>query len=158
YQTLMADCTAMIAAAAEAAETAQFAFRGRTANPLAQPQFVTVAETFDRFAGIDLLATLDRGAADRDALAAQARVAGIRIADDDSWSDIFSRVLVEKVEPELGNGRPTLLTEYPVVEAALARPKAADPRVAERFEVFVCGVELANGFGELTDAAEQRRR
>ena len=86
------------------------------------------------------------------------RAAGIRLADDDSWSDIFSRVLVERIEPQLGNGRATILTEYPRVEAALARAKPGDPRVAERFELYVCGVELANGFGELTDAAEQRRR
>ena len=82
----------------------------------------------------------------------------IRIAADDTWSDIFSRVLVERIEPNLGIGGPTILDEYPVVEAALARRKPSDPRVAERFELYVCGVELANGFGELTDAAEQRRR
>ena len=158
YETLMADCTAMMAAAAEAAETAQFSFRGRTANPLAQPQILTVAEAFERFAGIDLLATLAREGGDRDGLAARARAAGLRLADDDNWSDIFSRALLEKVEPALGNGRPTLLTEYPAVEAALARRKPSDPRVSERFEVFVCGVELANGFGELTDPVEQRAR
>jgi elongation factor P--(R)-beta-lysine ligase len=158
YKTLMADCTAMIAAAADAAEAAQFAFRGRTANPLAQPQILTVADAFDRFAGIDLLATLDAEGADREGLAARAGAAGIALADDDTWSDIFSRILVEKVERELGNGRPTLLTEYPAVAAALARKKPSDPRVAERFEVYVCGVELANGFGELTDPAEQRAR
>ena len=158
YETLMADCTAMIAAAADAAETAQFAFRGRTANPLAPPQIITVAEAFDRFAGIDLLATVTTEDADRDDLAARARAADIRLADDDTWSDIFSRVLVERIEPQLGVGRPTLLTEYPAFEAALARRKPADPRVAERFEAYVCGVELANGFGELTDPAEQRRR
>ena len=67
-------------------------------------------------------------------------------------------MLVEHVEPNLGQGRLTVLFEYPAPEAALARTKAADPRVAERFEVYACGVELANGFGELTDAAEQRRR
>ena len=67
-------------------------------------------------------------------------------------------MLVEHVEPNLGQGRLTVLFEYPAPEAALARAKAADPRVAERFEVYACGVELANGFGELTDAAEQRRR
>ena len=75
-----------------------------------------------------------------------------------SWSDIFSRILVERVEPRLGQGRPTVLFEYPAVEAALARVSARDPRVAERFELYACGVELANGFGELTDAGEQRRR
>jgi lysyl-tRNA synthetase class 2 len=82
----------------------------------------------------------------------------IRVADDDTWSDIFSKILVEHVEPNLGQGRLTVLFEYPAPEAALARAKASDPRVAERFEVYACGVELANGFGELTDAAEQRDR
>jgi len=72
--------------------------------------------------------------------------------------DVFSRVLVEKIEPNLGRKRATILCEYPVSEAALARPKASDPRVAERFELYACGVELANCFGELTDPAEQRRR
>jgi hypothetical protein len=95
---------------------------------------------------------------DRDALAASAKAAGIRVADDDSWADVFSRVIVEKVEPNLGIGRATILCEYPTAEAALARPKPGDPRVAERFELYACGVELANAFGELTDAGEQRRR
>ena len=84
--------------------------------------------------------------------------AKVRITDDDTWSDIFSKVLVEHIEPNLGQGRLTLLYEYPAPEAALARAKPSDPRVAERFEVYACGVELANGFGELTDAGEQRRR
>ena len=82
----------------------------------------------------------------------------MRITDDDTWSDIFSKVLVEHVEPNLGQGRLTVLFEYPAPEAALARAKPSDPRVAERFEVYACGVELANGFGELTDPDEQRRR
>jgi hypothetical protein len=80
------------------------------------------------------------------------------VADDDTWADVFSRVIVEKVEPNLGIGRATILCEYPTAEAALARPKPGDPRVAERFELYACGVELANAFGELTDAGEQRRR
>jgi lysyl-tRNA synthetase class 2 len=71
---------------------------------------------------------------------------------------MLSRVLVEKVEPNLGMGRITILDRYPAVEAALARRTADDPRVAERFELYACGVELANGFGELTNPAEQRRR
>src|SRR5918998_3523187 len=80
-----------------------------------------------------------------------------RVSQDDTWSDIFSRAMVALIEPCLGQGRPTILYEYPISEAALARG-AADPRVAERFELYACGVELANAFGELTDAAEQRRR
>jgi len=158
YEALMDDCAALLALAAETAGAAALTWRGRTADPFATPERVTVAEAFAAFADIDLLATLEPGGADRDALAASAAATGVRVAADDTWSDVFSRVLVEKVEPRLGLGRPTILSEYPTVEAALARPKPADPRVSERFELYACGVELANAFGELTDPAEQRRR
>ena len=82
----------------------------------------------------------------------------MRVAADDSWSDVFSRILSDRIEPRLGVGRPTFLTDYPVSQAALARVSPSDPRVAERFELYACGVELANAFGELTDPVEQRRR
>ena len=157
YGTLMADCAAILAVAAEAAGTKQLSFRGRSADAFAEPERLTVAEAFARFAGIDLLATLPGGEPDREGLARAAQAAGIRIAHDDRWGDVFSRVLVEKIEGNLGLGRATVLDQYPAVQAALARP-ASDRRVAERFELYACGVELANGFGELTDAAEQRRR
>ena len=159
YDVLMADCAAMLALAAEQGGASLLSFRGRQADPLAEPERVTVAQAFQRHAGIDLLATVAAGGGtDRAALAAAVADAGLRTAPDDTWSDLFSRVMVERVEPRLGLGRATILHEYPVCEAALARPSAADPRVAERFELYCCGVELANAFGELTDAAEQRRR
>jgi lysyl-tRNA synthetase class 2 len=157
YDSVMADCIVVIAHAARATGIRQFSFRGRRADPFAEPELLTVAAAFDRFASIDLLATVRGGEGDRAALADAARHK-VRISMDDTWSDIFSKILVEHVEPNLGQGRLTVLFEYPVPEAALARAKASDPRVAERFEVYACGVELANGFGELTDAAEQRRR
>ncbi len=157
YETLMDDCAALLATAAAAAGARQFTFRDRVADPFAVPERLTVADAFARYAGIDLLATLPDGAPDRAALAQAAQAAGIRIAADDSWGDIFSRVLVEKIESRLGIGRPTVLDCYPAALSALAR-RAADPRVAERFELYVCGVEIANGFGELADASEQRRR
>jgi elongation factor P--(R)-beta-lysine ligase len=157
YDAIMADSIVVIAHAAQATGIGRFSFRGRTADPFAEPELLTVAAAFERFAGIDLLATVAEGEGDRAQLAAAAKTR-VRIADDDTWSDIFSKVLVEHVEPRLGQGRLTVLFEYPTPEAALARAKAADPRVAERFEVYACGVELANGFGELTDAAEQRHR
>jgi lysyl-tRNA synthetase class 2 len=157
YETLMEDCAALLRETAKVSGHAPWRFRDRTADPLAEPERLTVAAAFERFAGIDLLATAPGGKPDAASLAQAARAGGIRVAADDTWSDIFSRVLVERVEPKIGNGRPTLLTEYPLSEAALARP-AADPRVAQRFELYACGVELANGFGELTDPAEQRRR
>ena len=95
---------------------------------------------------------------DRDGLAARSTAAGFRTTADDTWSDIFSRILVARVEPMLGNPQPTILHGYPVHVAALARRVPNRPQHAERFELYVCGVELANGFGELTDPVEQRRR
>jgi lysyl-tRNA synthetase class 2 len=157
YDAVMADSVVIIAHAAQATGIGRFSFRGRIADPFAEPELLTVAAAFERFAGIDLLATIDGGEGDRAALAAAASEQ-VRITDDDTWSDIFSKVLVEHVEPNLGQGRLTVLFEYPAPEAALARAKASDPRVAERFEIYACGVELANGFGELTDAREQRHR
>ena len=159
YAAVIADAVAFLAEAAEAVGARRLQAAGIEVDPFAAPERVTLAEAFARWAGIDLLATVDvGGATDRDALAAAVRDAGIRTAPDDTWSDLFSRVLVERVEPRLGRGRATILCEYPVAEAALARPKPGDPRVAERFELYACGVELANGFGELTDPVEQRRR
>jgi len=154
YGVLIDDSAALLQAAADAAGTRRFTFRGREADAFATPERITVAEAFARHAGIDLLGMLD----DRDALATAAKQQGLRVADDDNWADVFSRIISEKVEPQLGIGRATILDEYPLSEAALARPTARDPRVAERFELYVCGVEVANAFGELTDPAEQRRR
>lgn len=157
YDAIMADTVVVIAHAAQATGIGTFSFRGKRADPFADPELLTVAQAFERFAGIDLLATIANGEGNRTALA-EAAGARVRISDDDTWSDIFSKVLVEHVEPKLGQGQLTVLFEYPSPEAALARTRGADPRVAERFEVYACGVELANGFGELTDAAEQRHR
>lgn len=159
YEALMRDCADVLALAADEAKVDSFRFRGRVSDPFAPFERLTLAEAFERHAGIDLLSTVAAdGATDRDALAAAVSDSGLRVAPDDSWADLFSRVLVARVEPRLGDGRPTILCEYPVSEAALARPSARDPRVAERFELYACGVELANGFGELTDPVEQRRR
>ncbi len=159
YETLMADCASLMVLAAETAGAKLLTFGGHEADPFLEPERVTLSQAFEQFAGVDLLATVSAdGTTDREALAASAKAAGVRVSDDDNWADIYSKVLVERIEPRLGMGRPTILCEYPISEAALARPKAADPRVAERFELYACGVELANAFGELTDPVEQRRR
>ncbi|WP_444666484.1 EF-P lysine aminoacylase EpmA [Cereibacter changlensis] len=159
YEMLMQDCAAMLRLAAEAAGSRMLRFRDASCDPFAEPERLSVAEAFQRFAGVDLLATVDAaGEPSAERLRAQMQAAGLKAAADDTWSDMLSRVLVEKVEPHLGHGRATILDRYPVAEAALARPAADDPRVAERFELYACGVELANGFGELTNPAEQRRR
>lgn len=157
YSAIIDDCVAVIACAARAANSSAFSFRGKTIDPSVEPLYVTVAEAFERFAGIHLLKTIEDSEGNRAMLASMSHDI-VRVTDDDTWSDIFSKVLTEHIEPKLGEGRLTVLYEYPAPEAALARTKPGDPRVAERFEVYACGVELANGFGELTDADEQRRR
>ena len=156
YRTVIDDALALVRLAADTAGARLFQWRGRETSPGAEAEWLTVNDAFRRYAGVDLLATIATGGgADRDGLAERSPV---RTTAGDSWSDIFSRILAEEVEPNLGNGRITVLYEYPAVEAALARACERDPRVAERFELYACGVELANGFGELTDASEQRRR
>jgi elongation factor P--(R)-beta-lysine ligase len=158
YTQLMEDCAALLALAAATAGRDVWHWRGRSMNAHLPPERLSVADAFQRLAGIDLMATCDAQSTNVGALAHAAKAVGIRTAPDDSWSDIFSRILVEKIEPNLGLGRATILMDYPAPEAALARRKPDDPRFAERFELYACGVELANAFGELTDPVEQRAR
>jgi elongation factor P--(R)-beta-lysine ligase len=154
YEAMMNDCVELCRLALRESGRSSLEWRDMICDPNAEPEHLTLVDAFARHAEIDLEATLGN----RDKLAGAARKIGVRVADDDSWSDLFSRILVERIEPKLGQGRLTLLCEYPAEEAALARPLARDPRFAERFELYACRVELANGFGELINAAEQRRR
>eukprot|EP01037_Dinobryon_pediforme_P014010 gene14009-14128_t len=157
YTVLMQDCAELMARVAEVSGCVQLTWRNKTCDPFGPFERLSVAAAFEKYAAIDLLATLTPEP-DVKALAQAAQVIGIRLADDDTWSDIFSRILSEKVEPNLGLGALTILDEYPACEAALARRSTRDARLSERFELYACGVELANAFGELTDALEQRRR
>jgi lysyl-tRNA synthetase class 2 len=159
YRDLMADCEELLRAALAAAGRDAFTWRGRRADPGKPWQIISVADAFRHYCGIDLLATApDPLAPRRDLLAAAAAALGIAPHEGDSWEDLFFRIFLARIEPELGHGAPTLLYDYPIAMAALARAKPGDARLAERFELYVCGLELANAFGELTDAAAQRRR
>ena len=151
---LVEDCTALLRLAAETGGVERFRFRGLDCDPFAAPEILPVPEAFRRYCGIDLLAT----APDPALLAEAAAPLGIAPHHGDRWEDLFFRIMFERIEPHLGAGRATVLCDYPVSMAALARPKPEDPRLAERFELYACGVELANAFGELTDAAVQRAR
>ncbi len=91
-------------------------------------------------------------------LAEAAKPLGIEPREGDDWEDLFFRVFLERIEPHLGIGVPTILYDYPVSMAALARTKPDDARLAERFELYVAGLELANGFSELVDPVVQRAR
>ncbi len=131
---LMADTEQLVAAAARALCGGTRVTTAFGEVELEPPwERLSVAEAFERYAGLEVESVLD---------------------DEER----YYRVLIERVEPQLGRGRPTLLTRYPASMASLARLCDDDPRWADRFEAYVCGVELCNGFGELTDAAEQRKR
>jgi lysyl-tRNA synthetase class 2 len=147
YEALMADCAALLALTG----VRELRWESNVCDPAATPERLTVAEAFDRHAGVDLLAAVGNA----EMLAKQADIA---MHAGDSWDDVFFRIMFDRIEPRLGMGRPTILCEYPISMAALARAKPDDPRVAERFELYACGVELANAFGELTDPAIQRAR
>jgi len=158
-EAVMQDTLALTQRAAEIADVKRLIHRERQCDPFAEAERLSVADAFRIHAGIEILDMLDgNGNADRDLFATRARRAGFTVTAGDGWSDIFSKVLAAAIEPRLGQGHLTLLTDYPRIEAALARPKPSDPRLSERFELYACGVELANGFGELTDPTEQRKR
>jgi elongation factor P--(R)-beta-lysine ligase len=156
---LVDDCGAVLRAAAISADRGEFTWCGRSCDPRQPIERLSVTEAFASRTGIDILATAPepRGPS-LDLLAEAAKPLGIVPHPGDSWEDLFFRIFLDHIEPTLGIEQPTVLYDYPVAMAALARPKPEDPRVAERFELYVCGLELANAFGELTDADEQRRR
>ena len=147
YDAIMKDCAALLALTG----VDELRWNGHVCDPRAEPERLTVAEAFQRHAGVDLFATV--GSAER-----LAQASGVAMHADDTWDDVFFRIMFDRIEPRLGMGRPTILCEYPIAMAALARAKPGDARVAERFELYVCGVELANAFGELTDPDIQRAR
>ncbi len=159
YEAIIADCAALVRVAAGAIDQRALTWRGRQCPIAPPPQRLSVCAAFAQFAGIDLLATLSPGGlGDLHALGAAAQQIGMAAREHDTWSDLFSRIMVERVESQLGTDRLTILDGYPAPEAALARRSAQDARFVERFELYACGVELANGFGELTDPIEQRAR
>lgn len=159
YRDLMADCEGLLRACLAASGRSRFTWQGRSADPAQPWQYLSVAEAFDRYCRIDLLATApDPLTPTLDLLATAARPLGITPHEGDEWEDLFFRIFLEHIEPQLGINAPTILYDYPVSMAALARVKPEDARLAERFELYVCGLELANAFGELTDATAQRGR
>jgi lysyl-tRNA synthetase class 2 len=159
YRDLMEECAALVRACQEAAGAEALSWHSRIADARQEWQRISVAEAFQECCGIDLLATApDPSQPDPNLLAAAASSIGIDPHAGDDWESLFFRMFLDRIEPHLGLGAPTILCDYPVSMAALSRRMPEDPRLAERFEVYVCGLELANAFGELTDPAEQRAR
>ncbi|MEE8333221.1 MAG: EF-P lysine aminoacylase EpmA [Alphaproteobacteria bacterium] len=165
WREVAADCEALLVAALDAAPAElrdgvnRFKHGGHDCDPRATWRYLSVADAFQDYCGIDLHATApEPERPSPDLLAVEARRIGVRTGEGDGWDDIFFRLMLERIEPRLGIGAPCVLYDWPVSMAALARRGAVDPRVCDRFELYVCGLELANAFGELTDVAEQRRR
>jgi elongation factor P--(R)-beta-lysine ligase len=159
WRDLVADCEALLWACQQAAGVESMRWRGRAADARRPWSLCSVADAFQQFAGIDLLATApDPLRPDAALLAAAAAQIGVEPHPGDDWEALYFRIFLDRIEPNLGIGAPTILHDYPVSMAALSRRSPADPRVCERFELYVCGLELANAFGELTDPAEQCAR
>ena len=161
YRTLMDDTAELVRACAKACDAEKMKVDGREYDPFGEWERLPVVEAFARYADVDLFSVLPAEPSlepDPAPFAAEARRIGVQTADDDRWDDVFFRIAFEKIEPHLGETKPTILYDYPVCMAALSRRKPSDPRLAERFEVYVGGMELANAFSELTDASEQRER
>lgn len=160
YTLLMEDCEGLLRACAESASTHKtLTWKGVSCDPFQPFERLSVQEAFLRYAETDLLATIDNPANPNPTRLREccARLQ-IPTAEDDSWEDLFFRIFLEKIEHRLGQGVPTILYDYPISMAALSRKKSGAEHLAERFELYVCGLELANAFGELTDAKEQRAR
>jgi lysyl-tRNA synthetase class 2 len=159
YRDLMEECAALVCSCQEAVGAQVLTWHGRSADATREWQRISVAEAFQQLCGLELLATTpDPLRPDAGRLAAAASGIGVAPHPGDDWEALFFRIFLDRIEPLLGIGAPTVLYDYPLSMAALSRRHPDDPRLAERFEVYVCGLELANGFGELTDPTEQRAR
>jgi lysyl-tRNA synthetase class 2 len=136
YRDIMDDCINLFRHCAEELGIDLLSFRGNTSNPFAEWEIISVTEAYEKYAGVKI----DPASSEKE------------------WEELFYKTFLNEIEPKLGQGAPTIIYDYPVSMAALARPKPEDPRFAERFEIYVCGMELANAFGELTDAGIQKER
>lgn len=154
YTHIMDDCVGLVRSIAQTVGIEHFTYKDMKCDPFVEWERVTVCEAFQRYADIELEQYLE----DTDGLREAVKGLGLHTADDDAWDDLFFRVMDDRIEPFLGRERPAFLCDYPVSMASLSRKKLDDPRFAERFELYMCGVELGNAFSELTDAAEQRKR
>jgi lysyl-tRNA synthetase class 2 len=156
---LMTDCESLLKTVLQTIGQSHFAWRGQVCDAFEPWQRLTVAQAFAEFADIDLLASIDdENEPDSRPLAEEAQRIGIQSQAQDRWEDVFFRIFLDRIEPHLGKDAPTFLTGYPICMAALARRDPRNSKLAQRFELYVAGLELANAFGELTDVNEQHRR
>lgn len=135
------------------ASPTKLVYQGKAVDLSPPWERLTMAQAFQKYADIDLLAALDR-----ERMFKVAKTKGYKVDAADSWEQIFHRIFLNEIEPKLGRGRPTIICEYPTDLAALARTKPGNPRLAERFEFYIEGLELGDAYSELTDWREQLKR
>jgi lysyl-tRNA synthetase class 2 len=159
---LMLDCESMVEIAARAAGTwpsvavpapRRSAFASLAIDLQSPFERVSVRQLLEEYANLKL-----RGDESSAEMRALARQAGCSVSADAAWDDVFYQIFLDCIEPHLGTTQPTFVFDWPKPLGALARSKPRDPLTVERFELYAGGIELANAFGELTDAVEQRRR
>jgi lysyl-tRNA synthetase class 2 len=154
YRDLMADCEALFRHIAETLDQTSgglWRYGGEILHLEHAWERLSVQAAFERYAGVDVLAP-------EASLLEAARAKGYSVLPTTTWEQAYHQIFLNEIEPHLGHAVPTFLYDYPVAMAALSRPSPTDPRVAERFELYVAGIELANAFSELTDPVEQLRR
>ncbi len=158
YRDMMTETENLVRSVSAALGTTVWKSNGRNPNASVtitpEPfERLTVNDAFLRHAGFSPIGL------SREDLIAEARKVGCIVGDDWPWGDVFNCVLVERVEPNLGMDHPTFLCDYPASMASLAMTRGTgDSAVAERFELYICGIELCNGYSELNDPDELRRR
>ncbi len=156
YLSLMDESEDLLRSVIKYSNNSTFFRKNRQCDPYKPWIRLSVVDAFAELAAIDILATLtDSIDPDPTPLATAAHLA---LHPKDRWEDVFYRIMLERIEPHLGYEKPFILYDYPAPLAALARRKADEPRLAERFEIYICGVELANGYSELTDVPVQLAR
>jgi lysyl-tRNA synthetase class 2 len=150
YRAMMQETVELVRAVSKE----KISFNGKTCDPQQPWEIITVVGALKKYAGVDIEGHL----CDLAHIRTEAARVGVYVSPHDDWENALLKILMDKVEPHLGAPVPSILCDYPVSMAALSRPRPEDPRFAERFEVYICSIELANAFGELTDAKVQRER
>lgn len=159
YTHIMADCEALLVALVEKTKgltqgKAQIVYQGQTYDLTPPWPRISVPEAFERFAQVTLDELLDE-----QRLLTVATNKGYQITDTTTWEEVYNQIFLNEIDPKLAEFMtPVIVYDYPASQAALSKRKMSDPRLAERFEFYLAGIELGNAFSELTDAQEQEQR
>ena len=159
YEKLMDDCEKILQISLKQIGAEYFEYNGKKCSVDSGIEKITVKEAFEKYCHFDVLATIDdikKPSVEK--IKVEAEKLGIRVSETDSWDDVYEKLMFEFIESNLGMEKPTVLYEYPVHQAALSKAKEKQENIAERFEIYVCGVELGNAFTELTDRKIQEAR